>query len=154
MKKISILVSVIIFAFASCSTEDKMNSLAEEREAIQAAVEDFKTGIINADKDLLDNIAAEQLVYGHSSGNVQDKDAFIEEIVSKQPNDYLTIDMADQTITVSGNTAIVRHIYSSEYTSNGSTGNFRIGNMLVWQKQQGTWKLLARQAYSLPRPPQ
>ena len=123
--------------------------MAEQEKAVAAAVEDFKTGIINADRELLESITSDKLVYGHSGGNVQNKAEFIEEIVSLQPNDYLTIDLSEQTITVSGNTAVVRHIYSSDYTSNGVEGSLRIGNVLIWQKQEGKWKLLARQAYRL-----
>lgn len=145
-----LITGIILFVLTSCVSEhdEKTNTLKNEK-AIVAAVEDFKTGIINADKDLLDSITAEQVVYGHSNGTVQNKSEFIKEIISLQPNDYITIDLTDQTITISGETAIVRHIYSSEYVSNGDTANLKIGNMLIWQIQDGKWKLLARQAYSL-----
>jgi len=67
-----------------------------------------------------------------------------------QPNDYIAITTEDRTITISGNTAIVRHICSSDYTSDGVQGSLRIRNVLVWQEQDGKWMLLARQAYRLP----
>ena len=118
--------------------------------AVGAAVEELKQAIIAADRARLEAIAADQLVYGHSSGKAQNKAEFIEEIVSLEPNDYLSIDLIDQTITVSGKTAVVRHIYASDYTSKGVKGSLRIGNMLIWQQQKGKWKLLARQAYRLP----
>ena len=153
MKKLFLLFSLIVsaFAFTLCNTDKPVQVLdvAEQEKAVAAAVEDFKTGIINADRALLESISADKLVYGHSGGKVQNKDEFIEEVVSLVPNDYLTIDLAEQTITVSGNTAIVRHIYSSDYTSNGVEGSLRIGNVLIWQEQEGKWKLLARQAYRL-----
>lgn len=153
MKKVFQLCSIIVFAFAFtlCSTDKPAQVLdvAEQEKAVAAAVEDFKRGIINADRALLESISADKLVFGHSGGKVQNKAEFIDEIVSLVPNDYLTIDMADQTITISGNTAVVRHIYSSDYTSDGVPGSLRIGNVLVWQEQDGKWKLLARQAYRL-----
>ena len=124
-------------------------SQTKEKNAVLAAIETFKKAIIDADKQLLRSIAAEELVYGHSSGKVQNKAEFIDEIVNSQP-DYSSINLADQTIRISGNTAIVRHIYSAETTNNGTPGRVKIGNMLVWQKQHGKWKLLARQAYKLP----
>ncbi|MEI8115607.1 MAG: nuclear transport factor 2 family protein, partial [Bacteroidia bacterium] len=116
---------------------------------IAAAVETFKKGIVDSDKNLLNSIAAEELVYGHSNGKVQNKTEFIDEIISGKP-DYISVDTADQTIKVSGNTAIVRHIYSAETMNNGTAGHVKIGNMLIFQKQHGKWKLLARQAYKLP----
>lgn len=124
-------------------------SQTKEEKAVLAAIETFKKAIIDADKQLLGSIVAEELVYGHSNGKVQNKAEFIEEIVNNQPK-YISIDMADQTIKISGKTAIVRHIYSAETTNNGTPGKVKIGNMLIWQKQKGKWKLLARQAYKLP----
>jgi len=143
MKKIHVL--MIVFLALSFT----VYSQTKEEFAVLSAIETFRKGIIDADKELLGSIAAEELVYGHSNGKVQNKVEFIEEIVNSQP-DYISIDMADQTIRISGNTAIVRHIYSAETTNNGTSGHVKIGNMLVWQKQHGKWKLLARQAYKLP----
>lgn len=136
-----IIIFVAISISAYCQTK-------QEKE-VAAAIEIFKKGIVDADKDLLNTITAEELVYGHSSGKVQNKAEFIAEIVSKLPA-YLSVDMTDQTIKISGNAAIVRHIYSAETMNNGTPGRVKIGNMLIWQKQHGKWKLLARQAYKLP----
>ncbi len=152
MKKIFLSIYILLIVLFSCTSDNscsKTDPAAQEKEVL-TALEQFKKGIINADKNILEDIFADKLVYGHSSGKVQNKAECIEEIVSLQPNDYLTIDMTDQTITISGDIAVVRHIYSSEFTSNGTPGNLRIGNVLIWQKQAGKWKLLARQAYRLP----
>jgi len=136
-----IIIFLVLSISAYCQTK-------QEKE-VAAAIEIFKKGIVDADKDLLKSITAEELVYGHSSGKVQNKAEFIAEIVSKLPA-YLSVDMTDQTIKISGNAAIVRHIYSAETMNNGTPGRVKIGNMLIWQKQHGKWKLLARQAYKLP----
>ncbi|HEX7585932.1 MAG TPA: nuclear transport factor 2 family protein, partial [Prolixibacteraceae bacterium] len=136
-----IIIFVAISISAYCQTK-------QEKE-VATAIEIFKKGIVDADKDLLNTITAEELVYGHSSGKVQNKAEFIAEIVSKLPA-YLSVDMTDQTIKISGNAAIVRHIYSAETMNNGTPGHVKIGNMMIWQKQHGKWKLLARQAYKLP----
>jgi hypothetical protein len=144
-KLLSFLLSAAFFAFSLHA-----EAQTAQEKAVAAAVEELKQAIIAADRARLETIAADQLVYGHSSGKVQNKAEFIEEIVRLEPNDYLTIDLIDQTITVSGKTAVVRHIYASEYISKGVKGSLRIGNMLVWQEQKGKWRLLARQAYRLP----
>jgi len=151
MKKHILTIGILIIGLVSCRSNNPISSSdsAGQEKEILAALEKFKTGIIDADRAVLEDIFADKLVYGHSGGKVQNKAECIDEIVSLQPNDYLTIDMTDQTITISGETAIVRHIYSSEFTSNGIPGSLRIGNVLVWQKQDGKWKLLARQAYKL-----
>ena len=143
MQKIQYL--LILSLFLSFTAYSQPN---EEKE-VAAAVEILKKGIVDADKNLLESITADQLVYGHSSGKVQNKAEFIAEIISGQPLDYISVEMTDQTIKISGNTAIVRHIYSAETTSNSTLGHLKIGNMLIWQKQQGKWRLLARQAYKI-----
>ncbi len=151
MKKILLTLTAVILSLSSCSTYKaaEVTDVTGQEKEVVAAVEQFRTGIIAADRALLGNIFADKLVFGHSSGKVQNKAECIEEIVSLQPNDYLTISLTDQTITVSAETAIVRHIYSSDFISKGVKGSLRIGNVLVWQKQEGKWKLLARQAYKL-----
>jgi len=50
---------------------------------------------------------------------------------------------------VAGDAAVVRHIYASEFETGGKPANIRIGILAVWQKQDGSWKLLARQGYKL-----
>lgn len=124
-------------------------SQSKQEKEVSAAVEVLKKGIIDADKDLLSSITADQLVYGHSNGKVQNKTEFISEILDTKTMDYSSIDLSDQTFQVSGNTAIVHAIYSAETISNGTPGHLKIGVMLIWQKLHGKWKLLARQAYKV-----
>lgn len=116
---------------------------------VALAVDNLMKGFVDADRNILENLTADALVYGHSSGKVQNKAEFVEEVISKKPLDYLKINLEDQTIKVIGDAAVVRHILSADYTNNGTAGSLRIGNMMIWQKQKGNWKLIARQAYKL-----
>jgi ketosteroid isomerase-like protein len=151
-KSILLIFAIVLFGFiSSCTTESQPQQSAQEKEqAVASAVENFKTGLINADRDLLENLTSDELVFVHSSGKMQNKAEFIEEIVSLNPNDYTNINLEDQKISVEGNTAVVTHIYHADYTSNEVPGSVRIGIMLIWHETDGEWKLLARQAYRLP----
>ena len=51
---------------------------------------------------------------------------------------------------VVGNAAVARHIYLAESEQDGKATTTRIGVLQVWQKQDGAWKLLARQGFTLP----
>ena len=53
-------------------------------------------------------------------------------------------------VSVVGNAAIARHIYLSDSELDGKGTTTRIGALQVWQKQDGGWKLLARQGFRLP----
>ena len=63
--------------------------------------------------------------------------------------DFVSVSTADQTIDVSGDTAVVRHILSIEGTNAGQPASVKIGILLIFQKEGGNWRLLARQAYKL-----
>lgn len=117
----------------------------KEEAAVAAAVENLRKAMIDGDKAGLQNITAEKLSYGHSSGRVEDKATFVNNIVSGK-SDFVTIKLTDQTIAVSGDAAIVRHMLSATTNDSGNPGNVTLNILLIWQKQQGKWKLLARQA--------
>ena len=61
-------------------------------------------------------------------------------------------DFPELKVAVVGNAAIVRHIYLSQSELDGKATTTRIGALQVWQKQDGGWKLLARQGFRLPAP--
>ena len=44
---------------------------------------------------------------------------------------------------------LVRYVWSARAANAGKPTDIRIGNLLVFQRQQGQWKLLARQASKL-----
>ena len=121
---------------------------SKDEQEVAAAVETFKKAMTSRDKNLLESITAPELSYGHSSGKVEDKAAFINGVLN-DPIQFNEIDLQEQTIRVAGNTAIVRHIFDSKITNNGTPGEIKIRNLLIWQKQKGKWLLLARQAFKM-----
>jgi ketosteroid isomerase-like protein len=139
MKKNSFLLIVILLSinlFAQSKTEKQ----------ITAATEQLRKAMVDADRTVLENLAAEQLSYGHSGGHIDDKKEFVEKIASGN-SDFLSIDLTEQTVLVSGKTAIVRHILTSKTHDKGKdVADIKLRIILIWQKQAGGWKLLARQA--------
>ena len=121
-----------------------------DNEGVEKAVAEFTKAVVEADKAKFENLLSKDLVYGHSNGAVQNKQEFIEEIISLTPFDYLSVNVNDQTIKISGNVAVVRHIYVAQAKNRtGDIVDIRIGNMMVWVKNGKDWKLLSRQAYRL-----
>ena len=119
---------------------------AQEKEnAVAAAVEQLRQAMIDADQSKLESLVSDQLSYGHSSGVIDDKKTFVDKIVTGK-SDFVSIDLSEQTITVSDKTAIVRHFFKAKTNDGGKPGEVQLRIMLVWQKQKGGWKLLARQA--------
>lgn len=123
-----------------------LTSAAQGHEAaVNKAVEKLRIAMESGDKAALEKITSDKLSYGHSSGVIENKAEFVENIASGK-SDFVSIDLSEQTITVSGKTAIVRHILKAKTNDNGKPGEVHLRTLLVFQKKWGKWKLLARQA--------
>lgn len=125
-------------------------SIAQSKKEAQisAAVEKLKLAMVSGERAALESIAADELSYGHSSGLVETKAQFVEKIASGQ-SDFVTLELKNQTISISGNTAIVRHELHGTTNDNNKPGEVHLRIMLVWQKQSKEWKLLGRQAVKI-----
>lgn len=117
--------------------------------AVAQAVEALRTAMLAADKAKLEALVADQLSYGHSGGVIQTKTQFVDVIAGKQTV-YKTITLSDSAITIAGSNAIVRDVFSTEFENDGKPGTAKIGELQVWAKQDGRWKLLARQGFRTP----
>lgn len=142
MKKI-----ICLFSFL-CMIVFMANAQTKEEKEVAEAVKKFNKAMVDADKSLLEKYTADELSYGHSGGTIEDKAAFTDAVVNG-PFDFITLEAEDQTIKITGDIALVRHKFVAKGTNKGNPADVRIGNLMVWQKQSGQWKLLARQAYKL-----
>ena len=134
-----VLVGISQLSFAQSRDEDH----------VKTALEQLRTAMIGGERAALEKIASDKLSYGHSSGLVENKQEFVEHISSGK-SDFVSIDLTEQTITMARNVAIVRHILSATTNDNNKPGTVKLKVMLVWQKEKGHWKLLARQAVKVP----
>lgn len=123
-----------------------VNAQSKEEIKVAEAVNAFNEAMVHPDAQVFSNLVSNGLSYGHSSGLVQNKAEFIDDIVNGTFK-FLNPSVEKQTIEIVGNNAIVRHIFVSKITNKGTPGDLRIGNLLVWVKEKGKWKLLARQAF-------
>lgn len=142
MKKVAVFILVLSLHLAvKAQTADEKNVLA--------AVEKMRLAMISGERKALEQIAATDLSYGHSSGKLEDKATFVETIASGK-SDFVEITLSNQTVKVTGTTALVRHQLDAKTNDGGKPGEVHLGILLVWQKQGKEWKLLGRQAYKLP----
>lgn len=122
-----------------------MSSSADE---VNAAVSALAKAMVAGDRAQMMALSAEQLSYGHSNGKVETKAQFVENIAGGN-NTFSRIDLSDTSVTVVGNTAIARHVFSADAINAGKPISPHIGILQVWTKEGGGWKLLARQAFKL-----
>jgi hypothetical protein len=112
------------------------------------------TKLNNAIFGVKDSIALEELLankvsYGHSSGKIENRQEMIHGAVSNTGS-YTNFFMEGATVYFEKNTAIVRHVLSAtSIDKEGKQSPLHIGILQVWVKQKKQWKLTARQAVKL-----
>ena len=121
---------------------------SKDEKSLSDAVDTLIQAMIRADKPVLESLTADDLSYGHSIGKIENKTQFIDAVVIG-PFDYLSGNISDQTIKITKDIGVVRHVFTFKYKNNTEEGEMKLGVLLVWQKQSGKWKLLARQGYKL-----
>jgi ketosteroid isomerase-like protein len=146
----TLVVSTVVLALALLGAAHVAAQSSDEA-AVAQAVEGFRNAMLKADRSQFEALCADQLSYGHSAGRVENKAQFIDAATSGRST-WKFITLTDQTNHIVGNTAIVRHTLTGETERDGKTNPVKIGVLMVWQKQDGNWKLLARQAVRLEEP--
>ena len=141
MKKITVMMLCLGLMVTACAQTSAEKDVAK-------AVETLRKAMLDGNRTALENIAAADLSYGHSSGRIQNKQEFVNTLVTGE-SDFVTLNFSDQTIKVSGETALVRHRLWGDTNDGGKPGKVNLGILLVFQKQHGQWKLLGRQAYKI-----
>ena len=126
-------------------TSSSSNSTAIKE--VTDAVEQLRNAMISADGTGLDQLASDELSYGHSGGQMQNKQEFISSFTSGE-SVFINIEISNQTVRIIGNTAIVRHVLSAATNDKGKgPGSVKISILLVWIKNdERKWQLVARQA--------
>ena len=142
MKKLMISFVIALTVFVS------LNAQVKQEKAVLAAVEKLRLAMISGNEAELRAVSSEKLSYGHSGGLVENQQQFVEKFKTGA-SDFVTIELKNQTITISGNTAIVRHELHATTNDNNKPGEVHLRIMLVFQKQAKEWKLLGRQAVKI-----
>lgn len=132
---------LLLSAFTSAEASDEA--------AVTENVEILRKGLLEADRTKLDQVAAGQISYGHSDGRVETKEQFIHAVMTRKQV-VKSLAFPELKVAVVGDAAIARHIYLAESELEGKATTTRIAALQVWQKQNGSWKLLARQGFRLP----
>ncbi|MCF4994770.1 DUF4440 domain-containing protein [Pseudomonas syringae] len=113
---------------------------------VAQAVDHLTQAMLHKNIAELNALTANNLTYGHSSGKIQDKKEFIADIETGR-SAFKTLEMQKQTITLSGDTALVRHHFSAQALKGTEVIPTEIENFQIWQKQDGKWLLVGRQAF-------
>ena len=64
---------------------------SKQEKEVAAVIEELYKAMVGADSNILEKLTAIELSYGHSSGKVENKAAFVEGLTGS-PGDFITID--------------------------------------------------------------
>ena len=81
-----------------------------EEQAVASVVENCGSPWGLPDQATLTSLTSPLLSYGHSGGKVDTQASFIGALMDKS-SDFVSISLSDQTISISGNVAVVRHTW-------------------------------------------
>jgi len=140
-KKMNKFLIVLIIIVSAVHT----NAQSKSEKEVAGVVEQLRKAMVDADSAMLQNLTLSKLSYGHSSGHIDDQNAFVKKIITGK-SDFVTLEFANQTISINKNVALVRHQLHAKTNDNGVPGEVHLSVLLIWQKLHGQWKLLARQA--------
>jgi hypothetical protein len=135
---------LLLFCFI-CSFNSEAQSWKKD---VESSIDGLNKATISRDNIVLGKLTEEKLSYGHSTGLVENKEAFVKNILTGSTK-FFQIDNADQTINMAGDIAIVRNICSIKGTKDDAPLDIKIGVLMIWKKEGAEWKLLARQGYKL-----
>ena len=141
MKKIILFATFLIFS-AQIFGQSKDEKLVAE------TVESLRKAMIDGDRASLLALSHVNLSYGHSNGKVENQAQFVEAIASGN-NNFETIDLTEQTINITGKSAVVRHHFKATTIIEGKPSSANISVLQVYQKTGKKWLLLARQAVKI-----
>jgi ketosteroid isomerase-like protein len=123
---------------------------ATDTETVAQTVERLRVAMVASDGATLKSLIENDLTYGHSSGKLEDRAAFLNTLDGT--NSFQSIVLTNQAVQVNGDNAWVRHVFDSvNNLPDSKTSTAHIGVLQVWKKHPDGWRLFARQAYLLPK---
>ena len=121
---------------------------SKKEKQVAAATEQLRKAMVDGNKAELERLTSPMLSYGHSGGHIDDQKEFVAKLTGGG-SDFVTIELSEQTIAISGKTALVRHTLNAKTNDNNKPAEVSLKVLLIWQKKGGKWILLARQAVKL-----
>lgn len=133
---------VALFVMASLTSlgqSSNENQLWNRVEALTKAVFDTKDSIALVD------LVSSKVTYGHSGGNIEDKATMVQKAVASKTT-YKNSVSEKVSVDIDGNTAVVRQNFRATSVENGTETPLNLAILQVWKKENGKWRIWARQA--------
>ncbi len=117
---------------------------------VKAAMEAWKTAVINKDKATLEKLMHPQISYSHSNALMETRGQAIDAFMAPTMT-YKALDMSDTTYRTFGNTVLVQTKLTVKNAQKGVDNTLNLSALMVWVKDQGRWQMVARQTTRFPQ---
>jgi ketosteroid isomerase-like protein len=121
---------------------------AKSEKEVLAAMNAWKQAMLMRDRAALEALYAPGLTYVHSSGKQESKAEAIEAAVAGKDR-YEAIELEDISVSVYGNTALVKAKVLMRINSGTATNTLSLDVLHVWIKMPAGWQMAARHATRL-----
>lgn len=137
------LAFALLFSFVGVQAQS-----ADEKAVVAAEKARFEAQV-SKNIDVLNQLLADDLVYVHSSGNVDTKQSYIQSI--KEGNStYNSIDVQEQKVRLYGKTAIINGIcYIKRPAVDGKNNDLKLRYTDVYVKKGGRWQMVTWQSFRM-----
>lgn len=110
---------------------------------IVSVLEDARiTAMCEQDDEALDRLLSDAMVYTHSSGSVDTKATFLDN-VRNGPVQYKTIDRSEDSVRLVGDTALFSGRAAIHLEFGGHPVDLDLRYLAVWVQVDGTWRFEA-----------
>lgn len=123
-------------------------STVDDVAAVERRMDDLSKAIMAADRPALEGAAWPELTFGHANGRVESRAEFVGALAERR-SVIPRFELSRVRTQLAGDLAISRGSLSGTYLSAGKPVEFQLGFVMVWQKRDGDWRLLAHQAHKL-----
>ncbi|MCU7547863.1 nuclear transport factor 2 family protein [Chitinophagaceae bacterium LB-8] len=139
----SLLIAAFLIICFGASAQSKDEEVWKRVEALSNAV--FAT----KDSNSLNDLVSDRVTYGHSGGNLEKKQEMVHNAAVSKTT-YKNSEFERLSIDVDKKTAIVRHNFRAiSVDEKGVETPLNLGILQVWKKENGKWRIWARQAVKI-----
>ncbi len=101
------------------------------------------------DSAALLDLVSTKVTYGHSGGNIEDKATMVQKAMASKQT-YKNLEFEKTSMDIDGNTAVLRHNLRGISVENDTETPLNLAILQVWRKENGKWRIWARQAVKIP----
>ena len=141
----SVLLIVAILALLSPTA-----AAQSAEDAVRSAEKAWAAAAARGDHAALSRLISDQLVYGHSTGLVENKSEYLEKIRTGARK-YQSIEHKTMLVRVFGNTAMAHATLRFLGSNKDAPFDHLVMLLHVWVKEDGRWQLAGHQATQLQK---